>query len=233
MLIPGSEVERLLAFGGTRTAPAGMAALNRAFDVTPAGLLWGIIGEFGILPGHVPLLAAVKAGVLRYRAGAERGRLVIGPGFARADGKDEVSVVVQKSLAADKVSREAAEKLLQDAEARLQEEGDEAKTAVATTDRESMGIGRVLRRARRTRGRIVASGQHDEFHGCTSAWPRTAATSTVCVIAGINSLGVGTLPTHEQVTCLSSESGLATLPAPHRRRSAAGQPSTAAQSWYV
>jgi F-type H+-transporting ATPase subunit epsilon len=112
--------------------PEGPALEHEADEVTLPGLL----GEFGILPGHVPLLAAVKAGVLRYRAGAERGRLVIGPGFARADGKDEVSVVVQKSLAADKVSREAAEKLLQDAEARLQEEGDEAKTAVATTDRD-------------------------------------------------------------------------------------------------
>ena len=30
--------------------PAHAAACNPAFDVTPAGLLWGIIGEFGILP---------------------------------------------------------------------------------------------------------------------------------------------------------------------------------------
>ena len=31
-------------------AAAHAAACNPAFDVTPAGLLWGIIGEFGILP---------------------------------------------------------------------------------------------------------------------------------------------------------------------------------------
>lgn len=112
--------------------PEGPALEHEADEVTLPGLL----GEFGILPGHVPLLAAIKAGVLRYRAGAERGRLLVGPGFARVAAPDEVSVVVQKSLAVDKVSREAAEKLLQDAEERLQQEGDEAQTTVATADRD-------------------------------------------------------------------------------------------------
>ena len=111
--------------------PEGPALEHEADEVTLPGLL----GEFGILPGHMPLLAAIKAGVLRYRSGAERGRLLVGSGFARVDGKDSVSVVVQKSLAVDKVAREAAEKLLQDAEARLQTESAEVK-AVATAERD-------------------------------------------------------------------------------------------------
>ncbi|MDD3328095.1 MAG: S-methyl-5-thioribose-1-phosphate isomerase [Zoogloea sp.] len=43
-------------------APAHAAACNPAFDVTPAGLLWGIIGEFGILPPDGLAAAASLAG---------------------------------------------------------------------------------------------------------------------------------------------------------------------------
>ena len=114
--------------------PEGQALEQEVDEVTVPGLL----GEFGVLPGHVPLLAATKAGVLRYRKGTERGRLVIGPGFAQADGKDAVVVLVQKALTPEKLQREAAEKLLQEAEARLQEESDpeEGAKAAATADRD-------------------------------------------------------------------------------------------------
>jgi methylthioribose-1-phosphate isomerase len=43
-------------------AAAHAAACNPAFDVTPAGLLWGIIGEFGILPPTAWPPAASLAG---------------------------------------------------------------------------------------------------------------------------------------------------------------------------
>lgn len=114
--------------------PEGQALDQEVDEVTVPGLL----GEFGVLPGHVPLLAATKAGVLRYRKGSERGRLVTGPGFAEADGKDAVVVLVQKALAADKIQREAAEKLLQDAEARLQEDRDseESEKTAAAAERD-------------------------------------------------------------------------------------------------
>ncbi len=111
--------------------PTGQALEQEVDEVTLPGLL----GEFGVLPGHVPLLAATKAGVLRYRAGGERGRLAIGPGFAQVDGKGAVVALVQKAVAADKVDREAAEKLLQDAEARLQKEAGAAES-VAEADRD-------------------------------------------------------------------------------------------------
>jgi methylthioribose-1-phosphate isomerase len=43
---PGDEVVRI---GDTRIAPAGVAAANRAFDVTPARLVTAIVTEHGIL----------------------------------------------------------------------------------------------------------------------------------------------------------------------------------------
>lgn len=111
--------------------PEGQALEQEVDEVTLPGLL----GEFGILPGHVPLLAATKAGVLRYRKGTERGRLAIGPGFAQVDGKDSVVVLVQKALVVEKIQRDGAEKLLQDAEARLQKE-TEAERITAAADRD-------------------------------------------------------------------------------------------------
>ena len=111
--------------------PEGQALEQEVDEVT----LPGLPGEFGILPGHVPLLAATKAGVLRYRKGTERGRLAIGPGFAQVDGKDSVVVLVQKALVGEKIQRDGAEKLLQDAEARLQKEA-EAERITAAADRD-------------------------------------------------------------------------------------------------
>ncbi|MGD9750890.1 MAG: S-methyl-5-thioribose-1-phosphate isomerase [Acidimicrobiia bacterium] len=40
--------EEVTSFGGVRTAPPGMAACNRAFDVTPAALVAGYITEDGV-----------------------------------------------------------------------------------------------------------------------------------------------------------------------------------------
>jgi len=37
----------------------------------------GSEGEFGVLPGHAPLLAALKAGVVRYSAGSASRRVAI------------------------------------------------------------------------------------------------------------------------------------------------------------
>jgi F-type H+-transporting ATPase subunit epsilon len=45
----------------------------------------GLSGEFGILPGHVELLAALKPGVVRYRKDGQTRIAAIGPGYAEAD----------------------------------------------------------------------------------------------------------------------------------------------------
>ena len=42
-------------------------------------------GEFGVLPNHIPLLAAVKSGLLRYRVEGKDEVVAIGPGFVEAE----------------------------------------------------------------------------------------------------------------------------------------------------
>jgi F-type H+-transporting ATPase subunit epsilon len=45
-------------------------------------------GEFGVLPGHVPLLAALTTGIVTYTVGGEKHSVAVGAGFAEvADDK--------------------------------------------------------------------------------------------------------------------------------------------------
>ena len=39
-------------------------------------------GEFGVLPGHVPLLAALTTGIVSYVLDGEKHAVAVGPGFA-------------------------------------------------------------------------------------------------------------------------------------------------------
>jgi F-type H+-transporting ATPase subunit epsilon len=39
-------------------------------------------GEFGVLPGHVPLLAALTTGIVTYTLGGEKHAVAVGAGFA-------------------------------------------------------------------------------------------------------------------------------------------------------
>jgi F-type H+-transporting ATPase subunit epsilon len=83
----------------------------------------GVLGEFGVLQGHIPFVSAVKTGVLSWRRGGERGRLAVGPGFVEVDVKGAVTAVLQRAVPGDKVDPAAAEGLQKDAEGRLKKAG--------------------------------------------------------------------------------------------------------------
>jgi len=57
----------------------------------------GIVGEFGILAGHRPLLVSLRSGMARYTEGGSERRLAIGPGFAELD-NDRMIVLTDKVL---------------------------------------------------------------------------------------------------------------------------------------
>ena len=110
--------------------PEGKTLAEEVDEVTLPGLL----GEFGVLPGHVPMLSAVKAGVLRYRKGQERGVMAVGPGFAEVDGQNKVVALVQRALPSTRLSGATADQLLADASERLK--GDKSERAAAEADRD-------------------------------------------------------------------------------------------------
>ncbi|MGF1467852.1 MAG: ATP synthase F1 subunit epsilon [Sandaracinaceae bacterium] len=78
----------------------------------------GSEGEFGVLPNHRPLLAALRAGVLHYELDGETHRAAVGSGFVEA-GPTKVLVLTDNFALPGDVSAEEAERDLEEAEAKL------------------------------------------------------------------------------------------------------------------
>lgn len=57
----------------------------------------GVQGEFGILPGHIPLISATQKGTVQFRAGTELGKIQVEDGFAQIAASGEVVVLVKKA----------------------------------------------------------------------------------------------------------------------------------------
>jgi F-type H+-transporting ATPase subunit epsilon len=77
----------------------------------------GSSGQFGVLPGHVPLLSGLRPGVLSYK-GAGGGAIAVGKGFAEVD-RDRVIVLVDQGEKVDQIDVAAAHKELAAAQQEL------------------------------------------------------------------------------------------------------------------
>jgi F-type H+-transporting ATPase subunit epsilon len=80
-------------------------------------------GEFGVLPGHLPLLAATRAGLLKYRLDNHEHVAAIGPGFVEAL-PDRVLVLTDAFQKPASIDRPKAERELADAEKKLADSKD-------------------------------------------------------------------------------------------------------------
>ncbi len=81
-------------------------------------VLPGIEGEFGVLPGHIPFLTALKVGAMYYKKGEETEYLALSWGYVEV-ASDRVMVLAETAEKATEIdikraedSREAAEKIL-------------------------------------------------------------------------------------------------------------------------
>ena len=95
------------------TTPRGALVDAEVDEVTAPGAL----GEFGVLPGHVPFLSVLKPGVFVYRTKEGPRYLAVGDGVlevARLTGDkgDKVLVLVDQATHAREVDRDAAAKEL-------------------------------------------------------------------------------------------------------------------------
>jgi F-type H+-transporting ATPase subunit epsilon len=71
----------------------------------------GAVGEFGVLPGHVPFMTALKPGVLFYRTKDGPRFLAVGDGVlqvARSGESDKIAVLVDRGEPARDIDRETA-----------------------------------------------------------------------------------------------------------------------------
>jgi F-type H+-transporting ATPase subunit epsilon len=108
----GSEAEVLEKHGGKGggrmslriAAPSGQVAATVADEVTAPGL----IGEFGVLPGHVPLLAALKAGVLSWKDQGHVHVLAVDRGYLQVGAGERLTILVERALKTDAIDVEAA-----------------------------------------------------------------------------------------------------------------------------
>ena len=67
----------------------------------------GHLGEFGVLPGHVPYVTALRPGLLTFEHEGQGRRLLIGAGFAEV-GEDKVAVLSELCEEAEGIDGEAA-----------------------------------------------------------------------------------------------------------------------------
>ncbi len=79
----------------------------------------GSLGEFGVLPGHVPFLTGIIGGELRFTAGGRTEHLAVTTGFAEVS-DDRVSVLVDAAEVASDIDVARAQRAIERARERLE-----------------------------------------------------------------------------------------------------------------
>ena len=99
----------------------------------------GVLGEMGVLPGHIPLLTSLAAGPLTYFDGSNVVRYAVQGGFAEVL-PDRVTVLATVAEAPDDIDVAVAKDNLQAAQDKLKdaaaEELEELTTAVRLAETE-------------------------------------------------------------------------------------------------
>src|SRR5882672_2160268 len=94
----------------------------------------GKTGNFGVLPGHAPLISEIAVGEIVYRKGAETKRLAVAWGFAEVL-QDKVTILAEVAEKAEEIDAARAEAAKNKAEAELRKAGpdgdEEAQDALA------------------------------------------------------------------------------------------------------
>ena len=73
--------------------PQGLALKEEVDDVAAPS----VSGEFGVLPGHLPLLAALRTGIVTYHKGGQEKKLAVAEGFVEV--KDDRALLLTDKVA--------------------------------------------------------------------------------------------------------------------------------------
>ena len=90
----------------------------------------GVEGEFTVLPGHAPVISALRPGVLELRSRVARRRMFVKGGFAEVDA-DRVTVLAERLLDLDNLDAGHLAQELQSAEPMLADAKDDAARMVS------------------------------------------------------------------------------------------------------
>jgi len=111
----------------------------------------GSEGQFGVLPGHLSLLATLDVGELHYKTGGTTGHVFINEGYAEVVG-DKVTILAESAEMATDIDVSRAEASKQRAEERLSR---------APKDVDTVDVARAEAALKRAIWRIrVAGGTH-------------------------------------------------------------------------
>jgi F-type H+-transporting ATPase subunit epsilon len=91
----------------------------------------GVLGEFGVLPGHVPFLSALGVGNLHYVKDGKTFYVFVSGGFAEVSG-DKVTVLAEVAERAEDIDLERARRAEERARARLTKQQEAIDNARAT-----------------------------------------------------------------------------------------------------
>ncbi len=108
--------------GVNLVTPRGVVAHTDTDSVQAPGEL----GEFELLPGHVPLLTSLKPGVLTIGT-KSRSRYAVSAGYLRVDPAGAVEILVEQAVSAKDINADEAKKELATAESELAKWGDKAQ----------------------------------------------------------------------------------------------------------
>jgi F-type H+-transporting ATPase subunit epsilon len=86
----------------------------------------GQIGEFGVLPGHSPLLTTLRVGALTYKQGNQTFHVAVNWGYVEVEG-DTVTVLVETAEPSDQIDLERAKAAIGRAEDALKKLSAEDK----------------------------------------------------------------------------------------------------------
>jgi F-type H+-transporting ATPase subunit epsilon len=90
-------------------------ALDASVDEVTAP---SVDGEFGVMPGHLPLLAALRTGLVTYRIGRESKTCAVGGGFAEA-GPDKLVILTDEYTTRDQIDPVIVRKGLAEVQAQI------------------------------------------------------------------------------------------------------------------
>ena len=135
-----------------------MAEKFKAVLVTPKGVVLdkeveeviapGVLGEFGVLVGHTPMLTFIKPGVFSYLESDKFIKFAVGPGFCEVLG-DSVSVLVDEAYTSEELD-------LKEAEAELMKLQQELSQVDATTDPE--GFQQLTNKLKVAQAKVAVAG---------------------------------------------------------------------------
>jgi F-type H+-transporting ATPase subunit epsilon len=94
----------------------------------------GVEGDFGVLAGHAPVIAAIRPGILTVFSGGKREKIIVAGGLAEVSEKG-LTVLADIATSIEELDRARLADVIAEMEAKLAEkEGDELDRALERLD---------------------------------------------------------------------------------------------------